>query len=105
MGGGALWVWVGGGGASTTKGARTLAIPPSHTPPTPHPSPPRRPESLRARYGESPAKPGVHCTDLPEDGPLEVEALLAGGLAGVPGGGGGSGALTQPAAAPPPWLL
>ena len=28
--------------------------------------------SLRARFGESKVKNAVHCTDLPEDGPLEV---------------------------------
>ena len=35
-----------------------------------------RPQSLRARYGESAAKPGLHVTDLPEDGPLEAEAVF-----------------------------
>lgn len=30
-----------------------------------------RPESIRAIYGENSARSGVHCTDLPEDGPLE----------------------------------
>merc|ERR1712187_304906 len=29
--------------------------------------------SLRALYGESKVKNAVHCTDLPEDGPLEVD--------------------------------
>eukprot|EP00088_Acartia_fossae_P015747 TRINITY_DN18703_c0_g1_i2.p1 TRINITY_DN18703_c0_g1~~TRINITY_DN18703_c0_g1_i2.p1 ORF type:complete len:423 (-),score=60.85 TRINITY_DN18703_c0_g1_i2:79-1296(-) len=32
-----------------------------------------RPNSLRARYGKYGAECGVHCTDLPEDGKLEVE--------------------------------
>jgi len=32
-----------------------------------------RPLSLRARFGESLAHNAIHCTDLPEDGPLEVE--------------------------------
>jgi len=31
------------------------------------------PHSLRAQYGESKVKNAVHCTDLPEDGPLEVD--------------------------------
>lgn len=31
------------------------------------------PQSLRALYGESKVKNAVHCTDLPEDGPLEVD--------------------------------
>ena len=32
-----------------------------------------RPKSLRAAFGRDKAKNGVHCTDLPEDGTLEVE--------------------------------
>ena len=32
-----------------------------------------RPKTLRARFGETLVKNGVHCTDLTEDGPLEVE--------------------------------
>ena len=32
-----------------------------------------RPKTLRARFGESLVRNGVHCTDLTEDGPLEVE--------------------------------
>ncbi|KAK5870258.1 hypothetical protein PBY51_024910 [Eleginops maclovinus] len=32
-----------------------------------------RPNTLRALYGKDKVKNGVHCTDLPEDGPLEVE--------------------------------
>lgn len=31
-----------------------------------------RPKSLRSVFGKSKAKNGVHCTDLPEDGTLEV---------------------------------
>jgi len=31
------------------------------------------PHSLRAQYGENKTKNAVHCTDLPEDGPLEVD--------------------------------
>mmetsp|Transcript_41335 Transcript_41335/g.81055 ORF Transcript_41335/g.81055 Transcript_41335/m.81055 type:complete len:220 (-) Transcript_41335:377-1036(-) len=30
-----------------------------------------RPESLRAQYGMTKVKNAVHCTDLPDDGPLE----------------------------------
>eukprot|EP00904_Undaria_pinnatifida_P007731 jgi/Undpi1/4088/HiC_scaffold_16.g07455.m1 len=30
-----------------------------------------RPKSIRGKFGESGAKTGVHCTDLPEDGPSE----------------------------------
>ncbi|KAI8898892.1 putative nucleoside diphosphate kinase [Globomyces pollinis-pini] len=32
-----------------------------------------RPKSLRALYGQDKVKNAVHCTDLPEDGPLESE--------------------------------
>ena len=32
-----------------------------------------RPKTLRARFGETLVKNGIHCTDLTEDGPLEVE--------------------------------
>ena len=32
-----------------------------------------RPTTLRARFGDSLAHNAIHCTDLPEDGPLEVE--------------------------------
>ena len=32
-----------------------------------------RPESLRARFGEDKQFNAVHCVDLPEDGPLEVD--------------------------------
>ena len=32
-----------------------------------------RPGTLRAKYGESLIKNAVHCTDLIDDGPLEVE--------------------------------
>lgn len=32
-----------------------------------------RPKSLRAVYGKDKAKSAVHCTDLVEDGILEVE--------------------------------
>ncbi len=32
-----------------------------------------RPDTLRAKFGSDKVKNGVHCTDLPEDGPLESE--------------------------------
>ena len=32
-----------------------------------------RPLTLRARFGQNLAHNAIHCTDLPEDGPLEVE--------------------------------
>lgn len=32
-----------------------------------------RPGTLRAKYGETEVRNSVHCTDLSEDGPLEVE--------------------------------
>jgi len=32
-----------------------------------------RPTTLRAKYGDDKTRNGVHCTDLPEDGHLEVE--------------------------------
>lgn len=35
------------------------------------------PHSLRAQYGESKTKNAVHCTDLPEDGPLEVDYFFS----------------------------
>lgn len=36
-----------------------------------------RPTCLRARYGISAAKPGLHVTDLVEDGPLECEYVFS----------------------------
>jgi nucleoside-diphosphate kinase len=36
-----------------------------------------RPDCLRAKYGTSGAKPGVHVTDLEEDGPLECEYVFS----------------------------
>lgn len=41
-----------------------------------------RPYSLRAKYGVDKNRNAIHCTDLPEDGPLEVNyffSILAGG--------------------------
>uniref|UniRef100_A0A7S3WSU5 DM10 domain-containing protein n=1 Tax=Emiliania huxleyi TaxID=2903 RepID=A0A7S3WSU5_EMIHU len=35
------------------------------------------PKSLRARYGEDKVRNGVHCTDLPEDAPLEAEYFFS----------------------------
>ena len=35
------------------------------------------PHSLRALYGSSKVENCVHCTDLPEDGPLEVEYFFS----------------------------
>ena len=32
-----------------------------------------RPDTLRAKYGQSLVQNAVHCTDLKDDGPLEVE--------------------------------
>lgn len=32
-----------------------------------------RPDTLRAKYGRTKVENGIHCTDLPEDGVLEVE--------------------------------
>jgi len=32
-----------------------------------------RPNSIRALFGRTKAKNAIHCTDLPEDGKLEVE--------------------------------
>lgn len=32
-----------------------------------------RPDTLRAKYGKTKVQNAVHCSDLPEDGPLEVE--------------------------------
>jgi len=36
-----------------------------------------RPKSLRARFGESTVKNGVHCTDLPEDASLEINYFFS----------------------------
>ena len=47
---------------------------PAHAP---HPLPLAcRPSTLRARFGATPARPGLHVTDLPEDGPLECEYMF-----------------------------
>ena len=35
----------------------------------------RRPATLRALYGKDKVKNSVHCTDLPEDGVLEVGGI------------------------------
>ena len=32
-----------------------------------------KPDTLRAKFGESRVKNAVHCTDLPEDGSLECQ--------------------------------
>lgn len=32
-----------------------------------------RPNSIRAMYGETGVRTGIHCTDLPEDGPSECQ--------------------------------
>ena len=36
-----------------------------------------RPNTLRAKFGHSRTMNGVHCTDLPEDGQLEVEYFFS----------------------------
>lgn len=36
-----------------------------------------RPDSLRARFGTSRVRNGIHCTDLPEDGELETSFIFA----------------------------
>mmetsp|Transcript_18010 Transcript_18010/g.32887 ORF Transcript_18010/g.32887 Transcript_18010/m.32887 type:complete len:383 (-) Transcript_18010:16-1164(-) len=36
-----------------------------------------RPQSLRAKFGVSKIRNGVHCTDLPEDGELEVQYFFS----------------------------
>lgn len=35
-----------------------------------------RPKSLRAKFGASKVRNGLHCTDLPEDGELEVNYIF-----------------------------
>ena len=39
-----------------------------------------KPDSLRGRFGVDKVRNAVHCTDLPEDGPLEVRLLRLGML-------------------------
>lgn len=36
-----------------------------------------RPNTLRAKFGHTRTQNGVHCTDLPEDGQLEVEYFFS----------------------------
>ena len=36
-----------------------------------------RPNTLRAKFGKNRCENGVHCTDLPEDGALEVEYFFS----------------------------
>ena len=43
-----------------------------------------RPSSIRAKYGLNKIQNAVHCTDLEEDGPLEVSYFFT-ILAGTPG--------------------
>lgn len=46
-----------------------------------------RTNSLRARYGEDTVRNALHCSDLPDDGPLEVSAYNPAGLLCLHGGG------------------
>lgn len=56
------------------RGRRVAALPsPSFHTMCPAP----RPQTLRAKFGAGPARPGLHVTDLPEDGPLEAEYVFA----------------------------
>jgi len=36
-----------------------------------------RPDTIRAKFGQSKVKNAIHCTDLPEDGPLESEFFFS----------------------------
>ena len=36
-----------------------------------------RPNTLRAQFGKTKVQNAIHCTDLPEDGLLEVISLIA----------------------------
>ena len=36
-----------------------------------------RPRSLRAQFGKNKVQNAIHCTDLPEDGPLEIDYFFS----------------------------
>lgn len=63
--------------ASPDGGCAVEALRQLAGPPDPEIAKVLRPASLRARFGASRVRSGVHCTDLVEDAPLEAAFVFA----------------------------